>query len=65
MHNHRATNISKRAFLASNVSSIIYNQVHIQYKDLDVLHFIVIHNHNIHNDLLNLGSTVNLFPQNI
>ena len=45
----RATNVPKRAFLASNVSSIISNQVPIKCKDPGCpIVSIVIGHHNIH-----------------
>ena len=59
----RAINVPKRAFLASNVSSIMSNQVPLKWKDSGCpMISIVIRNHNIHCALLDLGASVNSQP---
>ena len=59
----RATNVPKRAFLTSNVSSIISNQVPLKCKDPGYPTIsIVVGNHTIHRALLDLGASVNLLP---
>ena len=56
----RATNVPKRAFLTSNVSSIISNQVSLKCKDPSCPTIsIVVGNHIIHRALLDLGTSVN------
>ena len=52
----------KRAFLASNVSSIISNQVISSIRTLDVSISLIISNHNIHRALFDLGTSVDLLP---
>jgi len=52
----RATNVPKRAFLTSNVSSIILNQVLLKCKDLGCPTIsIIVGNHTIHQALLDWG----------
>lgn len=59
----RATNVPKKAFLASNVSSIISNQIPVKYKDPGCPTIsIVIGDKTIHRALLDLGASVNLLP---
>jgi len=56
----RATNVPKRAFLTSNVSSIISNQIPLKCKDpgCPTISIVV----TIHRALLDLGASVNLLP---
>ena len=57
----RATNVPKRAFLTSNVSSIILNQVPLKCQNMGCPTIsIVVGNHTIHRALLDLGDSVNL-----
>jgi len=59
----RATNVPKRAFLTSNVSSIISHQMPLKCKDPGCPTIsIVVGNHTIHQALLDLGVSVNLLP---
>jgi len=58
----RTTNVPKKAFLASNVSSII-SHIPAKYKDPGCpTIFIVIGDQTIHKALLDLGASVNLLP---
>jgi len=58
----RATNVHMKAFLASNVSSIILHQIPAKHKDPSFpIIFIVIVDQTIHNALLDLGTSVNCF----
>jgi len=60
---NRAVNVLKRRFLASNVRSIISNQVPLKHKDpRRPMISTAIGDHNIHRTLLDLGTTVNLLP---
>ena len=59
----RATNVPKRAFLTSNVSSIISNQMPLKCKDPGCPTIsITVGNHTIHPALPDLGASVNLLP---
>jgi len=59
----RTTNVPKKAFLASNVSSIISHHIPAKYKDSGCPTIsIVIGDQTIHNALLDLGASVNLLP---
>jgi len=58
-----ATAVSKRAFLASNVFSILSNQIPFKYKDPSCPPIsILIGGQVIHRALLDLGASVNLLP---
>ena len=62
----RTTDVHKRSFLASNVSSVIPNQIFINYKDPGCpTIFIMISDHIIHRALLELEASVSLFPFNV
>jgi len=59
----RTTNVTKNAFLASNVSFIMSHQILDKYKDPSYPPIsVVIGDQTIHRALLDLGLTVNLFP---
>ena len=62
----RMTNVPKKAFLASNVSSIISCQIPAKYKDPGCPTIsIVIGDQTIHKALLDLGASVNLLPYSV
>ncbi|PKA60525.1 hypothetical protein AXF42_Ash017931 [Apostasia shenzhenica] len=59
----RTTNVPKKAFLASNASSILSQQISIKYKDPGCPTIsIVIGDKTIQKTLLDLGASVNLLP---
>jgi len=59
----KATNVPKKAFLASSASSILSHQIPVKYKDPSCpTIFIVIGDQLIHRALLDLGASVNLIP---
>ncbi|PKA52184.1 hypothetical protein AXF42_Ash014121 [Apostasia shenzhenica] len=59
----RTTNVPKKAFLASNISSILSHQIPIKYKDPGCPTIsIVIGDKTIQKALLDLGASVNLLP---
>ena len=59
----RATNVPKKAFLASSATSILSHQIPVKYKDLGCPTIsIVIGDQLIHRALLDLGASVNLIP---
>jgi len=62
----RTTNIPNKAFLASNVSSIIPHHIPAKYKDPGCPTIsIVIGDQTIHRALLDLGASVNLLPYSV
>ena len=59
-------NVKKGAFLTSQVSAIIYNELLPKFKDPGTPTVsCIIGDKNINNALLNLGSSVNLLPYTI
>ena len=59
----RATSVPRKAFLASNASSIISHQIPVKYKDPNCPTISIVKGHQfIPRVLLDLGASVNLLP---